>query len=158
MMSIPRATPQLWTGRNTKTGKGVNKASRRPAEGFTLIEIIIVFALIGILVGLALPQYKTSLKKAREAVLKEDLFILRKLIDQYYTDKGKYPLSLRMLVEDGYLRQIPIDPMTKSADTWVETKETPSFEEIEPGMEFGIVDVRSGSKEKGLDGTAYDTW
>jgi general secretion pathway protein G len=136
----------------------VNKASRRPAEGFTLIEIIIVFALIGILVGLALPQYKTSLKKAREAVLKEDLFILRKLIDQYYTDKGKYPLSLRMLVEDGYLRQIPIDPMTKSADTWVETKETPSFEEIEPGMEFGIVDVRSGSKEKGLDGTAYDTW
>jgi general secretion pathway protein G len=136
----------------------VNKASRRPAEGFTLIEIIIVFALIGILVGLALPQYKTSLKKAREAVLKEDLFILRKLIDQYYTDKGKYPLSLRMLVEDGYLRQIPIDPMTKSADAWVETKETPSFEEIEPGMEFGIVDVRSGSKEKGLDGTAYDTW
>ncbi len=158
MMSIQRATPQLWTGLNTKTGKAMKKSSRRPGAGFTLIEIIIVFALIGILVGLALPQYKTSLRKAREAVLKEDLFILRKLIDQYYTDKGKYPTSLRMLVEDGYLRQIPVDPMTKSADTWVEIREIPSFEEMQPGMEFGIVDVRSGSKEKGLNGTAYDTW
>lgn len=136
----------------------MKKSNRGPGAGFTLIEIIIVFALIGILVGLALPQYKTSLRKAREAVLKEDLFILRKLIDQYYTDKGKYPTSLRMLVEDGYLRQIPIDPMTKSADTWVEIKETPSFEEMQPGMEFGIVDVHSGSKEKGLDGTTFDTW
>ncbi|MDH7511817.1 MAG: prepilin-type N-terminal cleavage/methylation domain-containing protein [Clostridiales bacterium] len=133
-------------------------AFRRPQAGFTLIEIIIVFALIGILVGLALPQYKTSLKKAREAVLKENLFIMRKLIGQYYTDKGKYPASLRMLVEDGYIRQIPVDPTTRSASTWVEIRETPSFEEMQPGMEFGIIDVRSGSKEKGLDGTAYDTW
>lgn len=136
----------------------MKKSSRWPGAGFTLIEIIIVFALIGILVGLALPQYKTSLRKAREAVLKEDLFILRKLIDQYYTDKGKYPTSLRMLVEDGYLRQIPIDPTTKSADSWVEIKEIPPFEEMQPGMELGIVDVRSGSKEKGLNGTTYDTW
>ncbi len=158
MTSIPRATRQPWTGANTKTGKSVKKSSHQPERGFTLIEIIIVFALIGILVSLALPQYKTSLKKAREAVLKEDLFVLRKLIDQYYTDKGKYPPSLRTLVEDGYLRQIPLDPMTKSADTWVEVRETPSLEEMEPGMEFGIVDVRSGSKEKGLDGTTYDTW
>ncbi len=131
---------------------------RRPQAGFTLIEIIIVFALIGILVGLALPQYKTSLKKAREAVLKENLFIMRKLIDQYYTDKGKYPASLRMLVEDGYIRQIPVDPITRSANTWVEIRETPSFEEMQPGMEFGVIDVRSGSKEKGLDGTAYHSW
>lgn len=131
---------------------------RRPQAGFTLIEIIIVFALIGILVGLALTQYKTSLKKAREAVLKENLFIMRKLIDQYYTDKGKYPASLRMLVEDGYIRQIPVDPITRSANTWVEIRETPSFEEMQPGMEFGVIDVRSGSKEKGLDGTAYHSW
>jgi len=136
----------------------MKKLTNRPPAGFTLIELIIVFALIGILVGLALPQYKTSLKKAREAVLKEDLFILRKLIDQYYTDKGKYPASLQALVEEGYLRQIPIDPITRSAHTWVEIRETPSYEELVPSMEFGIVDVRSGSKEKALDGTTYDTW
>ncbi|MBM3303276.1 MAG: prepilin-type N-terminal cleavage/methylation domain-containing protein [Deltaproteobacteria bacterium] len=134
-----------------------NPGIRRPA-GFTLIELIIVFALIGILVGLALPQYKTSLKKAREAVLKEDLFILRKLIDQYHTDKGKYPASLRTLVEEGYLRQIPVDPMTGSSETWVEIRETPSYEELLPGMEFGVMDVRSGSQEKALDGTTYNTW
>ncbi|MGQ9671593.1 MAG: type IV pilin protein [Candidatus Aminicenantales bacterium] len=127
-------------------------------KGFTLIEMIIVFALIGILVGLALPQYKTSLKKAREAVLKEDLYVLRKLIQQYHTDKGKYPPSLQTLVEEGYLRQIPVDPMTRSAETWVEIRETPSYEELLPGVEFGIVDVRSGSQEKALDGTTYDTW
>lgn len=136
----------------------MKRKDRSLATGFTLIELIIVFALIGILVGLALPQYKTSLKKAREAVLKEDLFVLRKLIDQYYMDKGKYPQSLRALVEEGYLRQIPIDPMTRSAETWVEIRETPSYEELLPGMEFGIVDVRSGSKERALDGTTYDTW
>lgn len=130
----------------------------RPENGFTLIEIIIVFALIGILVGLALPQYKYSLKKAREAVLKEDLFVLRKMIDQYYTDKGKYPASLQALVDDGYLRQIPIDPMTKKADTWVEARENPSYEELVPNMEFGIVDVHSGSQEKAIDGTSYDIW
>lgn len=130
----------------------------RPENGFTLIEIIIVFALIGILVGLALPQYKYSLKKAREAVLKEDLFVLRKMIDQYYTDKGKYPASLQALVDDGYLRQIPIDPMTKKADTWVEVRENPSYEELVPNMEFGIVDVHSGSQEKAIDGTSYDLW
>ncbi len=136
----------------------MRRTNARPRRGFTLIELIIVFALIGILVGLALPQYKTSLKKAREAVLKEDLYILRKLIDQYHTDKGKYPSSLRALVEEGYLRQIPVDPMTRSAETWVEIRETPSYEELLPGVEFGVIDVRSGSQEKALDGTTYDTW
>jgi general secretion pathway protein G len=131
---------------------------QRTKPGFTLIEIIIVFALIGILVGLALPEYKHALKKSREAVLKEDLFILRKLIDQYYTDKGKYPNSLRALVEDAYLRQVPVDPTTKSAETWQEIRENPSYEDMVPGMEFGIIDVRSGSKEKALDGSTYDTW
>ncbi len=144
-------------GQNTATGKMKKTAIQRPL-GFTLIELIIVFALIGILLGLALPQYKTSLKKAREAVLKEDLYILRKLIQQYYTDKGKYPPSLQALVEEGYLRQIPVDPMTRSAETWVEIRETPSYEELLPGVEFGIVDVHSGSQEKALDGTTYDTW
>jgi general secretion pathway protein G len=130
----------------------------RPKNGFTLIEIIIVLTLIGILLGLALPQYKYSLKKAREAVLKENLFVFRKLIGQYYTDKGKYPASLQALVDDAYLAKIPVDPMTKKADTWVEVRENPDYEEMVPNMEFGIVDVHSASKDKAIDGTTYDTW
>ena len=130
----------------------------RSPRGFTLIEIMIVFALIGILVGLALPQYQHARRKAAETVLKEDLFTLRKLIDQYYTDKGKYPASLRTLVEEGYLRTIPIDPVTGSAETWQEIREEPSSEDMVPNMEFGIVDVRSGSQAKALDGTTFDSW
>jgi general secretion pathway protein G len=130
--------------------------SARP--GFTLIEILIVLALIGILVGLALPRYQHSRQKAQEAVLKEDLFVMRKLINEYYTDKGKYPAGLRTLVEENYLRTIPIDPMTGSAETWQEIKDQPSYEEMVPGEEYGIVDVRSGSQAKALDGTTYDTW
>ncbi|MEW5902136.1 MAG: prepilin-type N-terminal cleavage/methylation domain-containing protein [Acidobacteriota bacterium] len=158
MMSIPRAWERLWTARNTGTGRPSRRVERPSPSGFTLIEILIVFALIGILVGLALPQYQHSLKKARETILRDDLFTMRKLIDQYYTDKGKYPASLRTLVEEAYLRSIPVDPITRSADTWQEIRDTPSYEEMVPGMEFGIVDVRSGSKEKALDGTTYDTW
>ena len=158
MMSIPRAMPLRSTERNIKNGEIMRSPARRHRRGFTLIEIIIVFTLIGILVGLGLPQYKTSLKRGREAVLKEDLFILRKLIEQYLTDKGKYPASLQTLVEEAYLRKIPVDPMTNSAETWVEIRENPPYEEMVPGQEFGIVDVQSGSQEKSLAGTPYNTW
>ncbi len=126
--------------------------------GFTLIEIIIVFTLIGILVGLGLPQYQTAAKRAREAVLHEDLFQFRKLIDQYYQDKGKYPASLQTLVEDKYLRTVPVDPMTKSSTTWIEVRETPPPDEYTPAESLGVVDVRSGSEAKALDGTIFSTW
>jgi general secretion pathway protein G len=127
-------------------------------RGFTLIEMIIVFTMIGILVGLALPQFKNAAVKARESTLKESLFTIRKLIDQYYTDKSKYPLSLQALVDEGYLRKKPEDPMTGSADTWVEVREEPQADDIEPGYVPGITDVRSGSDRTGLDGTPYGTW
>ena len=128
-------------------------------NGFTLIEIIIVFTLIGILVGLGLPQYTTSVKRAREVILKEDLFQMRKLINQYYTDKGKYPVSLQTLVDEQYLRSIPIDPMTKSSQTWVEVQQTLTDDELMTfDIEIGIVDVLSGSNEKALDGSLYNTW
>ena len=128
-------------------------------KGFTLIEIIIVFTLIGILVGLGIPQYTTSVKRAREVILKEDLFQMRKLINQYYTDKGKYPVSLQTLVDEQYLRSIPIDPITKSSQTWVEVQQTLTDDELMSfDIEIGIVDILSGSNEKALDGTLYNTW
>jgi len=116
--------------RNTEIGKGLKKRMRNTKKGFTLIEIMIVFALIGILVGLAIPQYKNAVKRARETVLKDNLFQLRKLINQYYADKGKYPLSLQTLVDEDYVAYIPIDPITGFSDTWVEIPETPSDEEL----------------------------
>ena len=131
---------------------------RAKDKGFTLIEMIIVFTLIGILVGLALPQYQSAVKKARESVLKETLFQLRKLIDQYYSDKGKYPASVQALVDENYLRKVPVDPITGKADTWVEVQEQPAADEIEPGQVFGIMDVHSGAEGKGLDGTPFNTW
>lgn len=127
-------------------------------RGFTLLEILIVFTLIGILVGLGLPQYKTATKRAREAVLKENLFQIRKLIDQYYADKEKYPTSLQTLVDEDYVRYIPIDPITKSLGTWVEIQEIPSDDELLLDFQPGVVDVRSGSDQKALDGTLYNTW
>lgn len=123
-----------------------------------MIEIIIVFTLIGILVGLALPQYKYATKRAREAVLKENLFQIRKLINQYYADKGKYPFSFHTLVEEEYLRKIPVDPVTKSSETWVEVRETLSDEDLFSGVEPGVMDVLSGSDEKAIDGTPYNSW
>lgn len=127
-------------------------------KGFTLIEMIIVFALIGILVGLGLPQYKNATKRAREAVLKEDLFQMRKLIGQYYSDKGQYPASLQTLVDDGYLYKIPVDPITRTADSWLEVMEVLSEEDLVAGVQPGISDVRSGSNETSLDGTLFSTW
>ncbi len=127
-------------------------------KGFTLIEMIIVFALLGILVGLGLPQYTNATKRAREAVLKEDLFLMRKLIGQYYIDKGKYPASLQTLVDEGYLFKIPVDPITKTTDSWFEVMEVLSEEDLVAGIPPGISDVRSGASETALDGTLYSTW
>lgn len=128
-------------------------------KGFTLIELIIVFTLIGILVGLALPQFQSGTRRAREAVLKENLYVLRTLINQYYTDKMKYPASLQTLVDDGYLREIPTDPITKSSETWITIPEILNPEDMLSGMEIpGIVDVQSGSERTATDGTFFNTW
>ncbi len=135
--------------------------TRQPRRdgGFTLIEMVIVFALIGILVGLGLPQYKYSLIKSREAVLRENLFQIRKQIDQYYQDKGKYPASLQALVQDNYFRTMPVDPVTKSSSTWVEVREEMPPDQYVMPDSLGVMDVKSGSDQKSpIDGTPYNTW
>lgn len=159
MMFTQPAWDSPLTAAATATGnpESLHKTEKK-RNGFTLIEMLIVFTLIGILVGLGLPQFTNATKRAREAVLKEDLFQFRKLIDQYRLDKGKYPPSLQALVDEGYLRQIPVDPITKSADTWVEVPETLSEENLLMGIQPGIYDVRSGSEQTGTDGTPYNTW
>jgi general secretion pathway protein G len=134
----------------------MNSAIRE--KGFTLIELIIVITLIGILVGLGLPQFKNATKRAREAALKENLYQMRKLINQYLVDKGKYPQSLQTLVDEEYLYRIPIDPTTKSTDTWIEIPQVMTMEEMTSGTMPGIMDVQSGSEDISTEGTAYNTW
>ena len=133
--------------------------NKKASQGFTLIEVIIVFTLIGILVGLALPQYQTAVRRARETSLKQNLNILRTLINQYYTDKMQFPATLRTLVDEGYLRVIPIDPITNSSETWIEIPEVLNPEDMLSGMEIpGIADVQSGSDRIATDGTLYSSW
>lgn len=148
-MSTRRVRPSLSTGPSTRTGD----------RGFTLIEIIIVLGIIGLLIGVGLPNYKSATVKAREAVLKENLYILRKLIDQYAQDKGKYPGSLQALVQDSYIRAIPVDPMTRLTTSWVEVRELPSPEDPLLTEIPGVIDVKSGSEGKSpIDGSPYNTW
>lgn len=118
--------------------------------GFTLIELMIVIAVIGILLSIAAPSYRSSTVTANEAVLKKDLFTLRDVIDQYYGDHGKYPSSLHSLVDAGYIRSVPKDPFTLSTESWVEIQAE--------GEDGGIYDLHSGSDLVGLDGTAYNSW
>jgi len=131
----------------------------RMKKGFTLIELIIVLSIIGLLVGIALPTYKSARVRATETVLKENLFVLRKLIDLYALDKGKYPASLQALVQESYIREIPVDPMTLQSTTWVEVRELPSPEDPMLNEIPGVIDVKSGSDKKSpVHGTAYNTW
>jgi general secretion pathway protein G len=121
----------------------------REDKGFTLVELMIVVAIVGILATISVPSYQTSLMKARETVLRQDLFTIREVLDQHRADQGKYPPSLGALVAAGYLRKLPKDPFTNSADTW---------QEISEPTEGGVFDVYSGSDLVGTNGTAYNQW
>ncbi|MGE0461406.1 MAG: type IV pilin protein [Vicinamibacterales bacterium] len=124
--------------------------------GFTMIELLVVISIIVILASMGMVQYRNSVIRAREAVLKEDLFRMRDAIDQYYADKNKYPSSLDDLVTDGYLREIPVDPITQSKDTWQVINQEPNVNDAT--AQPGVYDVKSGSDQTALDGTRYADW
>jgi general secretion pathway protein G len=128
-------------------------APRAQKPGFTLIELLIVITIIGILITLAQPSYNRAVTAAKEATLKENLFILRDSIDQFYADNAKYPMALSDLAEKKYIRRVPKDPVTGSAETWVLVYFTD-----EQGQQQGIIDVKSGSEGIGLDGSQYNEW
>jgi general secretion pathway protein G len=123
--------------------------------GFTLIELMIVMAIIAVLMAVAIPIYSRSIQRAKESVLKNNLFTLRTVIDEYTYDKQKAPQNLDDLVSDGYLRQVPLDPMTGAADWKIIMEDaTNTVNQTEPG----IFDVRSGSDKTSLEGTPYSDW
>ena len=132
------------------------KRKRSAARGFTLIELLIVMTIIGILASIAAPNYQRSVIKARESVLMEDLYQMRRAIDAYFTDNVKYPDSLEALVEAKYLRGIPSDPFTGQPDTWETVAPTPR--EDGSVAEGGVENVFSGSELIGLNGIPYREW
>jgi general secretion pathway protein G len=151
--TMPGGLPRRLVQRSAQREGGSGGAAE---AGFTLIELLVVISLITILATMGLVQYKNSIVRTQEAVLKTDLFRMRDAIDQYYADKGKYPSGLDTLVSDGYLRKVPEDPITKSSDTWqtVPAEADPNTPSAEPG----IYDVKSGAPGSALDGSNYADW
>jgi general secretion pathway protein G len=130
--------------------------SRSADQGFTLLELMIVMVVIGLLAAIAIPSYTRNIRAANEAVLKADLHTMRTAIDSYTVDKQKAPQSLDDLVQSGYLKFMPVDPMTKRSDTWMTVQEDTLMSLDQ--TESGINDVHSGSQQTALDGTSYNTW
>lgn len=127
-------------------------------KGFTLVEILIVMTIIGILLSIVIPQYKNSIIKAKEAVLKENLYQLRDSISKYYKDKNKYPVSLEELVISKYLRSVPIDPFSNKPNWELTRNEPVDFEDFDLDDADGIIDVKSRSKSPREDGKSYSEW
>ena len=144
-------------GQPILSGKRAGAVTRRRAlAGFTMIELMIVMSIVVILVSIAVPLYQRSIVRAKESILKNNLFTMRTVIDEYTYDKQKAPQSLQDLVTEGYLRDVPSDPMTGNNTSWrpVMEEAMQSVSQTEPG----IFDVRSGSDKISLDGTPYSEW
>ncbi len=150
-----RTGPGDYASRNRRFGVS-RRAGRSSEHGFTLIELIIVMTIIGLLTAIAIPSYLNSVRKAREAVLREDLHTMRGAIDSYTVDKEQAPQSLDDLVQNGYLKSLPIDPMTNKSDTWNTTQSEDMTSITE--TQGGIGDVHSGSQGLASDGTTYNNW
>ena len=128
----------------------------RNTRGFTMIELLIVMTVIVVLASMGMVGYRNSVRRSQEAVLKENLFRMRDAMDQYYADKNKWPGDLGELVSEGYIREIPEDPITKSKDTWRTEQAEPDANN--PASSIGIDNVFSGSEETALDGSKYSEW
>lgn len=124
------------------------------SRGFTLVELLLVLMIVALLASLVAPVVTGSIRHARETTLKEDLYALRKAIDDYYADTGMYPAELDDLTKKRYLRRIPVDPVTEKRDTWILVR----AEDEKSGNSGGIIDVRSGSPESASDGTNFKDW
>ena len=131
-------------------------SGRRRQAGFTLIELLVVVAIIGIIAGIAAAQFRDTPRKAREAVLKTNLATMRDVIDQYYADKNRYPDSLETLVDEGYIRQVPNDPIVGDQVSWELIFQ--GADEMNPDQGSGIFDLKSSSPGVALDGTYYSDW
>jgi general secretion pathway protein G len=140
----------------TRSGEQSGRRRAFGRNGYTLIEMIIVMAIISILIAIAVPLYQKSLLRTKESLLKNNLFTMRTVIDEYTYDKQKAPQTLDDLVNDGYLRAVPLDPITNSTQTWrlVMEDAVTSIDQTMPG----IYDVRSGSDQTSLEGTRYAEW
>lgn len=138
------------------TSRARTRPSSGPEQGFTLLELMIVMIIIGILAAFAVPAYLQSVRKAKEAVLREDLHVMRSAIDSYTVDKQKAPETLDDLVQAGYLKTMPKDPITNRTDTWVPGQED-TLSSIDQ-TQSGINDVHSGAQESSSEGTSYSTW
>ena len=139
--------------RNTAIG---TKNRQRNHAGFTMIELLVVMTLVIILASISMTQYRNTQTRAAEAVLKEDLFRMRDAMDQFYADKNKWPADLAELVSEGYMREVPEDPITKSRDTWQTTQAEPDAGN--PASAGGVDNVHSGSDATALDGSRYADW
>jgi general secretion pathway protein G len=146
-MSLRNQTASPSTEQSTKTGR---------RRGFTLLELMIVLTLIAVLVGIAIPMYRTLILRSRESTLKVNLHSLREVIDQYTADKKKAPQTLQDLVDAGYFREMPLDPMTGQRNTW--TADFDTSVSVSDQTETGITNVHSGSSGMSTEGTAYNTW
>ena len=133
-----------------------NRAHRAAQRGFTLIELLVVVAIIGILTTAALPTYRTATRKAKEAVLRQQLFTMRDVIDQFFVDKGHYPTDLNELVDAGYLRKVPFDPIVNDDTSWLTDPADP--DPSNPESSGGIKDVHTSSTETALNGSSYSEW
>ena len=120
-------------------------------SGFTLVELLVVLAILALLLTLAVPRYFTSIERAKDATLKHDLNTLRESIDKYFADNGQYPKTLEELVDKKYIRKLPIDPITEKTNTWI-------FTPPEPPFEGDIYEIHSGAKSIAKDGSRYEDW